>query len=260
MRIATWNVNSLNARMQFVVDWLKTRDPDIVCLQELKLTEEAFPFEAFEELGYHAAICAQKSWNGVAVIAKEPVEQTQVGLPGAEEAGARLVSANVAGITVTSVYIPNGKFVEHDDFPKKLAWLESFCDYASKLIESGLPLIIGGDFNLCPADIDSHDPVGLAGHIFHTDEERACYERILDLGLVDMFRNQDPQTPGFSWWDYRSGQFHKNNGLRIDLLFATPNLAEKVTHVGVDRDFRKKREGLTPSDHAPVIVDLAFAV
>jgi exodeoxyribonuclease-3 len=257
MRLVTWNVNSLKARVDYVLDFLRTREPDILCVQELKLADSDFPYMAFESAGYTVAVHGQKSWNGVAVIARSPVTTLHSGLPGGEDLGARLITVEVDGLSVSSVYVPNGKTVDHPDFAMKLDWLGLLADYVEGIVGGDLPVVLAGDFNLCPADIDSYDPETFAGAIFHTGAERAAYNRLVDAGLVDIFRDTHPDVPGFSWWDYRAGHFHKGEGLRIDLLLAERSVAERVEDALVDRDFRKKREGITPSDHAPVIVDLA---
>lgn len=256
MRIVTWNVNSLKARLDYVLDFLRTRQPDVLCLQELKLPDAEFPAMAFEAEGYSAVVHGQKSWNGVAVVARSPLTAVRHGLPGAESDGARLVTAEVDGISVTSVYVPNGKSVDHADYRMKLAWLDLLGTYVEEVIGGERPVVVAGDFNLCPADIDSYDPDSFAGTIFHTAEERADYDRLLAAGLVDVYRHLEPDEPGYSWWDYRAGRFHKGEGLRIDLLFASPDVATRVRDAHVDRDFRKKRDGITPSDHAPVVFDL----
>lgn len=256
MRIVTWNVNSVNARLPYVVDYLRTEAPDVLCLQELKVTDEAFPREAFEDEGYSAVVHGQKSWNGVAVLARAGAEPVGAGLPGFEDMGARVVTALVDGLTVTSVYVPNGKSIEHDDYPRKLAWLDAFADHVAELTADGAPHVIAGDFNLCPTDRDTFDPAGFAGTIFHTDAERAAYARLVDGGLVDLYRHVHPDGDDFTWWDYRAGRFHKGQGLRIDFLFGTPDVAARVRDVTVDREFRKKRDDVTPSDHAPVVAAL----
>jgi exodeoxyribonuclease III len=256
VRIATWNVNSIKARLPFVLHWLDARKPDVVALQELKVAEDKFPFAALEAAGYHATLHAQKAWNGVAVLSRNPATKTQGGLPGAEDAGARLVTVEVDGLSMTSVYVPNGKTVSHDDYQVKLSFMDALVRYAETMVATGQRVVIGGDYNICPADADSHDPAGSAGHIFHTDQERARITRLLGLGLVDLYREAEPDGDMFSWWDYRAGAFHKNKGLRIDLLLATPVVREAVTNVWIDRDYRKKKEGETPSDHAPVIAEL----
>ena len=221
MRIATFNVNGLRARQDFLLHWLRTREPDLVALQELKLPEEQFPHDAFAQAGYQALVHGQKSWNGVAVLAKKPITPVQIGLPGQEEMGARLVTAEVEGLCFASLYCPNGKHTGHDDFARKLAWYDA-----------------------------------LAGHIFHTDEERARFRRLLDWGLHDLFRERNRELRAFSWWDYRAGAFHKGHGLRIDFLLGTPTVLARVRSVTIDREWRKKQGELTASDHAPVIAEL----
>jgi exodeoxyribonuclease III len=180
-------------------------------------------------------------------------------LPGAAEAGARFVVARVLGLEVASVYIPNGKTLAHPDYKVKLAWLESLALHVEERAKSGseVPLIVGGDFNVCPTDLDSFGGARFKGRIFHTDEERALIARLRGAGLVDLYRSKYPETIGFSWWDYRAGSFHKNEGMRLDMLFASPSLAARVKDVFVDRDYRKKgKTGAVPSDHAPVVAVL----
>jgi exodeoxyribonuclease-3 len=256
MRIATWNVNGLRARLEFVLHWLRERSPDVVGLQELKLTDEQFPHAEIEEAGYRAVVHGQKAWNGVAILSREPAELTQRGLPGQEDFGARLVTAEVAGLSFTTVYVPNGKSVGHDDFPRKLAWLDALTAHVGERADRDAPAVLCGDFNIVPAPIDSWNEAKLEGSIFHTDDERARFRNLLDRGLVDLFRESQPDEQAFSWWDYRGGAFHRKMGLRIDFLLATRKVLEGVRSVEIDRDYRKKKEGLTPSDHAPVIADL----
>lgn len=259
MLVATWNVNGIRARSLRLAEWLAERQPDVVCLQELKITETEFPHLELRASGYHAVISGQPSWNGVAVIAKERPELVMRELPGASAAGARFVVAKVCGLEAVSVYIPNGKTVSHADYKMKLAWLESLATYVEERVKTGneVPLLVGGDFNVCPTDLDSYGGARFKGHIFHTDEERALVERLRGAGLVDLYRSKYPDTIGYSWWDYRAGSFHKNEGMRLDMLFASPALAARVENVYVDRDYRKKgKSGSIPSDHAPVIADL----
>jgi exodeoxyribonuclease-3 len=257
MRIATWNVNGLRARLEFLIHWLRARSPDVVGLQELKLTGEQFPRAELEAAGYRALVHGQKGWNGVAVLAREELEPLRLGLPGQEELGARLICARVGGIAFTSLYCPNGKHVGHEDFPRKLAWLDALAAHLAEQHRIDEPLALVGDFNLCPSGLDSWNEAELAGQIFHTDEERARFRALTGWGLVDLFRAQHPERRAFSWWDYRGGAFHKGEGLRIDLLLATPPLAQRVKAVEIDREYRKKQAGLAASDHAPVWADLA---
>lgn len=257
MRIATWNVNGLRARLDFVLHWLRARQPDVVGFQELKLADDQFPAEVFSAEGYQAVTHGQKSWNGVAILSREPVTVVQRGLPGQEAFGARLISAEVAGIRFTTVYCPNGKHVGHDDFPRKLAWFDKLAEHWREAHGAAGAEIIGGDFNVCPAPIDSWNEAGLRGQIFHTDEERDRFKALLDLGLVDLFRHLHPDEQAFTWWDYRGGAFHRRRGLRIDFLLGNRALLERLREVQIDREYRKKQDGMTPSDHAPVLVELA---
>lgn len=256
MRLASWNVNGLRARLEFAGHWLRERQPDVVGLQELKLTDAQFPYEVFEKEGYSALVHGQKSWNGVAVVSRQPAVVRQQGLPGQEEMGARLVTAEVGELSFTTVYVPNGKSVDHADFPRKLAWLDALAAWAEETLAPDRPAVLCGDFNVVPAAIDSWDESGHAGAIFHTEAERERFQRLLDWGFVDVFRARYPELQAFSWWDYRGGAFHRRQGLRIDVLLATRPLAERVRDAGIDRDWRKKVEGLTPSDHAPVWIDV----
>jgi exodeoxyribonuclease-3 len=257
MRVATWNVNGLRARQDFLLAWLRARDPDLVALQELKLPGEQFPHEVFEKAGYHALVHGQKSWNGVAVLAKQPIAPLQVGLPGQDELGARFLAAEVEGLVFASLYCPNGKHAGHDDFARKLAWYDALAEHVETKHRADVRLVLGGDFNVCPAAIDSWDEARLAGQIFHTDAERARFRRLLEWGLCDLFREKNPDLRAFSWWDYRAGAFHKGEGLRIDFLLGTAPVLARVREVWIDREWRKKQEGLAASDHAPVIADLA---
>lgn len=255
MRIVTWNVNSLNARLAYVLGWLEDRRPDVVCFQELKLPTEAFPHAPFEELGYRAVVHGQKSWNGVAVLSRDPGECVHVGLPGAEAAGSRLVTARIGEWTVSSVYVPNGKTLVHADFQLKLDFLARLREHVASSVDRGAPYVLGGDFNVAHTDLDSYDPEGHREAIFHTRPEREALDALLALGLYDLQRALEPTAQTYSWWDYRGGSFHKNEGLRIDLLLGSEAARSRARRVWVDRDYRKKKGELTPSDHAPVIAD-----
>ena len=257
MRVATWNINGLRARLDFLRLWLEARQPDVVGLQELKVSDEEFPADVFEALGYRAATYGQKAWNGVAVLSRHPIEVLDRGLAGEAEFGSRLLRVKTGDLDFTTVYCPNGKDLGHDDFPKKLAWFDSLLAYWSNH-DRDAPSVLCGDFNVVPATLDSW--VGAASEtdstLFHTKAERDRFAKLLDLGLVDLFRARHPDEQKFSWWDYRGGAFHRGQGLRIDLVLASPSVAQRVTKVEIDRDFRKKKDGLLPSDHAPVYADL----
>ncbi len=256
MKIATWNINGLNARLDFVVHWLEARQPDVVGLQELKLTEDRFPASAFEEIGYESVVLGQKGWNGVAVLSRSPIETLQRGLPGQEDMGARLLSVSTVGLSYATVYCPNGKSLEHPDFERKLAWFDSLQEWLEQSCDPGSDFLLGGDFNICPSPLDSWNEGLLGGGIFHTSEERSRWSRLMEWGLVDLYREVEPAGTRFSWWDYRAGAFHKGQGLRIDFLLATAAIRERVRGVEIDREYRKKKEGMVASDHAPVIAEL----
>lgn len=254
MRVATWNVNGLRARLEFIALWLNARQPDVVGLQELKTPQEDFPYDFFADLGYHALVHGQKSWNGVAVLSREPAELVQAGLPGEDEWGARLITAHLGDLEFTTVYCPNGKSTTHEDYPNKLRWFETLTAHW----QSGTHprRVICGDFNIVPTQLDSWRGAKGDGDVFHTVEERSRLEQFTALGLTDLYRAAYPDTQAFSWWDYRGGAFHRKQGLRIDFIYGTPDVAGQVRDVVIDRDFRKKQDGLTASDHAPVYADL----
>lgn len=262
MLIATFNVNSIKARLPYVLHWLNARQPDLVCVQELKLPNEQFPHEALEAAGYGAMVHGQPRWNGVAVLFKrasfgDDVEVLQAGLPGADEDGARLITVRAKEIWATSVYVPNGKTIAHDDFVMKLGWLEGLRKYLKDNVDMDAPGFVGGDYNVVPASIDSHNAEAFAGKIFHTEQEQGLIRGLQEDGFVDLYRTLEPEGRMFSWWDYRAGSFHKNKGLRIDLLLATQSLFKRATKAWVDRDYRKKKDGETPSDHAPVFAEIS---
>jgi exodeoxyribonuclease-3 len=260
MILATWNVNGVRARATRLAEWLAERKPDVVCLQELKVKEDEFSHDVLEASGYKAALVGQQGWNGVAVIAREQPEPVLRALPGAPaDAGARFVTARVAGLEVASVYVPNGKTTANPEFKTKLAWLEHLAAHFEKSLDAKSPLLLAGDFNVCWTDLDSYLGARGRGAIFHTDEERATLDRLTASGLVDLYRSLHADEPGYSWWDYRAGAFHRKLGMRLDLLLATPPVARRVKEVFVDREFRKKSKtsGALPSDHAPVVAVLA---
>ena len=259
MRIATWNINGLRARVEFVLHWLRVRKPDVVALQELKLEDEKFPYEVFEAEGYQALVYGQKSWNGVAVLSRNAGEVLQRGLPGEEDFGSRALVTLVDGLVFASLYCPNGKRLDHDDYWRKLHWFDSLYAFLDQEYQVADALVLGGDFNLCPSPLDSWNEEGLRGEIFHTDAERIRFQRLVGWGLHDLFRHQHPETQAFSWWDYRGGAFHRRQGLRIDFLLGSESVRKRAVHAEIDREYRKKQEGLTASDHAPVWVDLDAA-
>ena len=260
MRIATWNVNGLRARLDYVRIWLEARQPDIVGLQELKVSEEEFPASAFDDLGFEVVVYGQKAWNGVAVLTRHRAEPVFRGLPGQEDFGARLVGARIAGLTFATAYCPNGKDLAHQDFARKLAWYDDLARFWPSRVAEEEPAVLCGDFNVVPSPIDSWRGADGDGSIFHTREERTRFDALLDLGLRDLYREKHADRQAYSWWDYRAGAFPRGRGLRIDFLLGTSTVVDRVTAVEIDRDFRKKKEGLTASDHAPVYADLDWEV
>ena len=257
MRIATWNVNGLRARLDYIQLWLEARQPDVVGFQELKMPTEDFPHAVFNALGYQTLVHGQKSWNGVAILSKHDAELTQTGLPGEEGFGSRLITANIDNqLEFTTVYCPNGKNLEHADYEGKLAWYDSLLAHWQQ--GDHPQRVLCGDFNIVPTGLDSCNGDLGDGTIFHTDKERQRLQAVMDTGLIDLYRQQSPDSKAFSWWDYRGGSFYKNQGLRIDFVLATEAIAKSTNEVVIDRDFRKKKEGLTASDHAPVYADITL--
>ena len=255
MRVATWNVNSVKQRVPRLLPWLDQRQPDVVCLQELKLTDEAFAGLLGGELacrGYAFAVHGQARWNGVALLSKVGLDDVVTGLP--DEPGfpgpeARAVSASCGGIRVHSVYVPNGREPDSPHYAYKLAWLGALRDAVAA---GPAAAIVCGDMNIAPADADVYDPAAFVGHTHVTPPERAALAGLETLGLRDVVRDRWPDSRVFTYWDYRAGMFHKNQGMRIDLVYATPPVVNGVKDAYVDRDARK---GKGPSDHAPVVVD-----
>ena len=256
MKVATWNVNGINARLDFLTHWLESRQPDVVALQELKCKDEAFPLLPLSGLGYHVAIHGQKAWNGVAILARDEVKVLQTGLPGQEEAGARLITVKTKDFTYTSVYCPNGKDVDHQDFAMKLKWFDSLTEYWRELSSEFPNSLIGGDFNITPAPRDSWRGKEEIGRIFHTTEERDRLHQFVGANLHDLYRELNPGLAEYSWWDYRGGSFEKNQGLRIDMIYGTSSIRARTHKVEIDRKYRSRINDLTPSDHVPVMVEL----
>lgn len=249
MKVATWNVNSIRARLDRLVDWLDSRTPDVVCLQETKVEDGTFPAAILREHGYESVTVGQRTYNGVAILSRTPITDVARVLPGNDDdPQARFVAATTAGLRVVSVYVPNGEAVDSPKFAYKLAWLERLHAFCAGL-DATVPTVIGGDYNIAPAEIDCHDPAAWEGGVLFSRPERDAFGRLVGTGLVDLVRHLNPTTPCFSWWDYRMLAFPKNKGMRIDHLLATPALAARATAAGVDREARK---GKQPSDHAPV--------
>jgi exodeoxyribonuclease III len=255
MKIATWNVNSVRARQQRLLDWLQQVQPDVLCLQELKTKEESFPYDAIREAGYHAAVFGQKTYNGVAVLSRTPPGKVECGWGhGGDDQQARLLAVEVGGVRVISAYVPNGEQVGSAKYVYKLDWMGRLRSYLESRYTPMTPLVLCGDFNVARDDLDVSHPVQWANSVLCYQSARLALGRILDWGLVDVFRQRHPEGGIYSWWDYRMLAFPKNDGLRLDYIFATEPLAQRCTWAEVDREQRK---GEKPSDHAPVVTEFA---
>ena len=255
MRIATWNVNSLNKRMPRVEEWLGYAQPDVLCLQETKLADANFPSMAFASLGYEAAHCGQGQWNGVAVLSRVGIDDVVAGFSDQTEdevTEARLLWATCKGVRVASVYVPNGRLVGSEHYEAKLQWLERLRHGLDLTCDPTEPFVICGDFNVAPEDRDVWDPAKVNGGTHVSEPERDALRRLEEWGLVDVFRTLYDDDRLYSYWDYRAGDFHQHRGMRIDLALATKPLADAATFALIDRFARK---GKSPSDHAPMLVD-----
>ena len=256
MKIASWNVNSLKVRLPHLLDWLAEAQPDVVCLQELKLEDPNFPRAEIEAAGYHAAFAGQKTYNGVALLAKVPISEVTVGNPLFADEQKRLISGTVDGIRVVCAYMPNGQEVGCDKYDYKLRWLAALADWLSSELQAYPRLALCGDYNIAPDERDVHDPQRWQDCVLVSEPERAAFRRFIELGLVDSFRLFAQPEKTFSWWDYRMLGFQKNQGLRIDHILLSAPLAAQCSAAGIDRAPRKRER---PSDHAPVWASLTVA-
>jgi exodeoxyribonuclease-3 len=259
VRIATWNINSLNVRMARVEQWLAEVQPDVLCLQETKLADAKFPGLAFETLGYTSAHHGQGQWNGVAILSRLGMSDVTANFDDDAEPDpdARIVAATCGGIRVASVYVPNGRALDHEHYRYKLGWLDRLTQQVARSCQATEPVLVCGDFNIAPADIDVYDPAKFTASTHTSPAERAALARLQEWGLRDVVREHwGDEAQFFSWWDYRAGDFHQGRGMRIDLVLASAPLADRVTWCVVDRNARK---GQQPSDHAPVVVDIDWA-
>lgn len=253
MKIAAWNVNSLKVRLPHLLDWLVEASPDIVCLQELKLEDHNFPVAELAAAGYHAAYSGQKTYNGVALLARQPIEDVCYGNPHFADEQKRLVSGTIDGVRVVCAYMPNGQAVGSEKYDYKLRWLDALALWLQEELARHPQLALCGDYNIAPDDRDVHDPDRWRGEILCSEPERSAFQRLLGLGLADSFRLFEHPEKTFSWWDYRMLGFQKNLGLRIDHILLSAPLADRCTAAGVDRGPRKRER---PSDHAPVWAQL----
>jgi len=267
MRIATWNVNSLKARLEKVTWWLERAAPDVLLLQETKLADNAAPVDVFEKAGYQLAHHGEGRWNGVAIASRVGIAEvvTNFGEPlrppltfdvGDDEplAEARMIAATCEGVRVVSIYAPNGRKIDSTFYQAKLAWYERLTQWLLDTASPDQPLVIGGDFNVAPTDADVWNPTAAHGGTHVSPRERAAFDTLIAWGLVDTYRAHHPESGRYTWWDYRAGDFHKNVGMRIDHLLATRTAAARVVGVEIDREARKGKP--IPSDHAPLVIDL----
>ncbi|MDM0070314.1 exodeoxyribonuclease III [Variovorax sp. J31P207] len=258
MKLATWNVNSLTARLQHVLDWLAANPVDVLCLQELKMSDDKFPLEVLKDAGYDSAVFGQKTYNGVAILSRAPVRDVLKNIGGFADDHSRVISGTLdtpdGALRIVNGYFVNGQAPDSEKFVYKMKWLDGLHDWLRQELVAHPNLVLLGDFNVAPEDRDSYDPVGLAGTIHHTPQERAHFNALLELGLADSFRLFEQPPKSYSWWDYRMLGYQKNRGLRIDHVLVSQPLVPRVKRCVIDRVPRKWEK---PSDHAPVIMELA---
>lgn len=260
LRVATWNVNSIRSRLQRLEAFLKRHQPDVVCLQELKCTEVDFPADAVRSFGYQALILGQKTYNGVALLSRRPMHLVAsslgVRLSDDEAEQARFLLAELDGVHIGSAYVPNGRSVGSAHYEYKLRWLEALRGFIKSKFSPRDAVILGGDFNVAPEDRDCYDPEAWRGQVLFSEPEKQALRSLQECGFQDLFRKQTSEAGQYSWWDYRQAAFRRGMGLRIDLILGTAPVAQDFKHAWIDRE---ERAGDSPSDHAPVLVDLSRA-
>jgi exodeoxyribonuclease-3 len=259
MRLATWNVNSINARLETVLGWFEEASPDVAVLQEIKCIDEKFPAEAFERLGYNVAVHGQKTYNGVAMLSKTPMEDVRRGLPGDDtDEQARYIEAVISGpkpVRVAGIYLPNGNPVGTEKFAYKLAWMARLKAHATELLRYEEPLVIAGDYNVIPRPEDADKPEGWLGDALFQPESKAALRALQNLGLTDAFMQMDGSAGEYTFWDYQAGAWPRNHGIRIDHALLSPQAADRLTGFEIHRDVRGRDK---PSDHVPVVVELTL--
>jgi|UniRef100_E6QNH3 exodeoxyribonuclease-3 len=254
MRLATWNVNSLNVRLPHVLDWLEKNPVEVLCLQETKQQDADFPQAELLAAGYHAAFSGQKTYNGVAILSRVPLEEVQAGIPDFDDEQKRVIAATINGIRVVCVYVPNGQAVDSDKYYYKLGWLSALREWLRGELQRYPKLVLLGDYNIAPEDRDVHDPVVWQGNILVSEAERIQYQNLIKLGLHDSFRLFEQADKAYTWWDYRMMAFRRNHGVRIDHILISEALVPSCKSCVIDREPRKRDR---PSDHAPVVAELA---
>lgn len=259
MKIVTWNVNSLKVRLPQVLDWLALQQADVLCLQETKLEDKAFPLAEIEAAGYRAAFVGQKTYNGVAILARSEsgrggeIEEVERGIAGFADEQQRVISATIDGVRIVCAYVPNGQSVDSDKYQYKLRWLEALHDWLAGQMKKYPRLALLGDYNIAPEDRDVHDPVAWQDKVLCSAPERAAFQRLIDLGLTDAYRLFEQPEKSYSWWDYRMMGFRRNQGLRIDHILLSAPLAASCTACVIDKAPRRLER---PSDHAPVMATI----
>lgn len=254
MKIASWNVNSVKARLPRLVEYLQEEGPDVLCLQELKTVDEQFPREEIEALGYHVETHGQKTYNGVAILSKHPMEDILRRLPENDaDEQARYMEATIKGVRVAAIYLPNGNPIDTEKFPYKLGWMDLLIKRAEKLLEQEIPVVLAGDYNVIPQDEDCYDPKAWEGDALTQPESRHRFRQLLSLGYSDAFRSWTRDI-NYTYWDYQRGAWQKDNGIRIDHLLLSAEAADRLENVGIDKGPRGKER---PSDHTPIWVELA---
>jgi exodeoxyribonuclease-3 len=257
VKIATWNVNSIKVRLPHVLAWLESAQPDALCLQEIKCATSEFPTLELKGLGYHAAVSGQKTYNGVALLTREPAQDVKAGLPGdAEDAQARYIEGTVGGVRVASIYLPNGNPVESEKYPYKLAWMQRLAAHARQLLASEMPVVLGGDYNVAPTDADVYDPEAWRGDALCRPESRRAFRALLHAGYTDAFRVFHAEPHRYSFWDYQAGRWMRDEGLRIDHLLLSPQAADRLAAADIDKEPRGRDKA---SDHTPVWCELTVA-
>lgn len=256
MRLATWNVNSLKVRLPRVEEWLADVQPDVLCMQETKLADDAFPALTFQAMGYDTCHHGQGQWNGVAILSRVGMTDVVADFADGREPDrdARIITATCAGVRVSSVYVPNGRSLDDEHYQYKLDWLGRLRNHVAAMGSASDDVVVAGDYNIAPADRDVHDPAKYVDATHVSEPERAALGELERWGLEDVFRRHHDAGKLFSWWDYRAGDFHQGRGMRIDLIMASASVAARSQWCMIDRNARK---GTQPSDHAPVIVDVA---
>jgi len=255
VKIASWNVNSLRVRLPHVLDWLASAGPDVLAIQETKTKDPDFPIDAFAQAGFEVAFAGQPTYNGVAIVARRPIEATIHDLSGFEDEQRRVLGATIGALRIINLYVPNGQSVDSDKYQYKLKWLRALRDHLKAELQQHEHCVVLGDFNIAPEDRDVHDPELWRGKVLCSEPEREALNNILSLGFVDTFRLFEEGDGNFSWWDYRAAGFRRNLGLRIDLVLASKALAGACTAASIDVEPRRRER---PSDHTPVIAEFAI--